>query len=84
MDVATGPVVTRPRPTAPAIADLAVRALRAEADLTPKPGLVDRRAKGELGTGIWAVKVRPQDFRHSFDASACGDGPTPDFEIERL
>lgn len=48
------------------------------------PGLVDRRAKGELGTGIWAVKVRPQDFRHSFDASACGDGPTPDFEIERL
>ena len=29
-----------------AIADLAVAALRAEADLTPKPGLVDRRGSG--------------------------------------
>ena len=32
--------------TATAIADLAVAALRAEADLTPKPGLVDRRGRG--------------------------------------
>jgi len=32
--------------TAGAIADLAVTALRAEADLTPKPGLVDRRGAG--------------------------------------
>ncbi len=32
--------------TAEAIADLAVTALRAEADLTPKPGLVDRRGPG--------------------------------------
>ena len=29
-----------------AIADLAVTALRAEADLTPKPGLVDQRGSG--------------------------------------
>jgi triphosphoribosyl-dephospho-CoA synthase len=33
-------------PTADTIADLAVAALRAEADLTPKPGLVDRRGSG--------------------------------------
>jgi triphosphoribosyl-dephospho-CoA synthase len=32
--------------TAPAIAELAVSALLAEADLTPKPGLVDRRGSG--------------------------------------
>ncbi len=31
---------------ADAIADLAVTALHAEADLTPKPGLVDRRGSG--------------------------------------
>ena len=29
-----------------AIADMAVAALRAEAQLTPKPGLVDRRCRG--------------------------------------
>ena len=32
--------------TSSSIADLAVAALRAEADLTPKPGLVDRRGSG--------------------------------------
>ena len=32
--------------TAGAIADLAVAAIRAEADLTPKPGLVDQRGSG--------------------------------------
>ena len=32
--------------TSTSIADLAVAALRAEADLTPKPGLVDQRGCG--------------------------------------
>ena len=32
--------------SAGAIADMAVAALRAEAQLTPKPGLVDRRGSG--------------------------------------
>jgi hypothetical protein len=26
------------------------------------PGLIDRRAEGELGTAILTVKVRPQNF----------------------
>ena len=38
--------VLAPVHTADAIAELAVGALRAEADLTPKPGLVDRRGTG--------------------------------------
>ena len=40
------PLRRGPGLTAAAIADLAVAALRAEAELTPKPGLVDRRGSG--------------------------------------
>lgn len=36
----------RSEPAATAVADLAVSVLSAEADLTPKPGLVDRRGSG--------------------------------------
>ena len=39
-------MLTRTRLTSTEIADLAVYAIRAEADLTPKPGLVDQRGSG--------------------------------------
>lgn len=44
MDTATRSAATRLDPAA--IADLGVTAIRAEADLTPKPGLVDQRGSG--------------------------------------
>jgi triphosphoribosyl-dephospho-CoA synthase len=44
MDIATRSAATRLDPAA--IADLAVAAIIAEADLTPKPGLVDQRGSG--------------------------------------
>jgi triphosphoribosyl-dephospho-CoA synthase len=44
--IVTAAVLLAPTLTADAIAELAVGALRAEADLTPKPGLVDRRGSG--------------------------------------
>jgi triphosphoribosyl-dephospho-CoA synthase len=44
MQTATRSAATRLDPAA--IADLAVAAIRAEADLTPKPGLVDQRGSG--------------------------------------
>jgi len=40
------PLLTATTPIGTMIADLAVAALHAEADLTPKPGLVDRRGPG--------------------------------------
>jgi triphosphoribosyl-dephospho-CoA synthase len=46
MTVGSGPPRARTSTSAASLADLAVRALREEARLTPKPGLVDRRGSG--------------------------------------
>ena len=49
-----------------AIADMAVTALRAEAQLTPKPGLVDRRGSGvhtDMNLEMPAATITPPGRR---------------------
>ncbi|WP_433275165.1 triphosphoribosyl-dephospho-CoA synthase [Pseudonocardia xinjiangensis] len=58
------------------VADLAVTALRAEADLTPKPGLVDRRGTGaHADMDLSMLHDSAESLRGAFTecASAAGD-----------
>ena len=56
------------------IADLAVAAIRAEADLTPKPGLVDRRGSGAHPDMDLALLHASADALHSA-FSECAPDP---------
>ncbi|MDT5009234.1 MAG: triphosphoribosyl-dephospho-CoA synthase [Mycobacterium sp.] len=66
MITVTTAVLTSTR-TDDAIAELAVRALRAEANLTPKPGLVDRRGSGahtDMNVGV--MEASAEALRSAF------------------
>jgi triphosphoribosyl-dephospho-CoA synthase len=53
--------------TSTTIADLAVAAIRAEADLTPKPGLVDQRGSGaHIDMDLAMLHASAESLRNSF------------------
>lgn len=64
------------------IADLAVAALRAEADLTPKPGLVDRRGSGAHSDMDVAMLHASADSLHATFAECASAATQPDTDLE--
>lgn len=65
MDTATRSAPTRLNPAA--IADLAVTAIRSEADLTPKPGLVDQRGSGaHTDMDLAMLHASAESLRYAF------------------
>ena len=65
------------------IADLAVKAIRAEADLTPKPGLVDRRGSGAHADMDLAMLHASADSLHTAFAQ-CASAATQSATITEL
>ena len=76
-------MLTKTRLTSTEIADLAVAAIRAEADLTPKPGLVDQRGSGAHTDMDLAMLHASADSLHAAFAE-CASAATrslPDDEL---
>lgn len=65
------------------IADLAVAAIRAEADLTPKPGLVDRRGPGaHTDMNLAVLHASAHSLHTAFaECAAAAMHPVPDTEL---